>query len=91
MAAQRAITACLIVCGANADVRNVLITNEGLRDLTTFAGLTTDEISQLAGRMERREALIRVMIPQRVIKNLQALAFWARQRIRKRQPLDHTL
>ena len=89
--ALQAVTDCLATCGASDEIRQALTETEGLVTLRLFADLTSDEISQLAGRMERRAIADRIYIPQQVIKNLQALALWARTRLRRMQPLDAAL
>lgn len=75
----------LIVCQANEQERNVLINIERLDSLHDYAELTNRDVTELAAKLERRrtQADGRISLPAKVLKNIQALCFWAREKVRK--------
>lgn len=75
----------LIVCQANQQERNVLMVTERLNSLHDYAELTNRDITELASKLERRRTVAdgRITLPAKVLKNIQALCFWAREKIRK--------
>ena len=73
----------LTVCQANAQERNALAVREHLDTLEDYAELTNRDITELALKLERRAiADGRVILPAKVLKNIQALCFWAREMVR---------
>jgi hypothetical protein len=75
-------------CQATAQERNALIERERLRSLSDYAELTNRDITDLAAKLERRTiADGRVILPAKVLKNIQALCFWAREKTRKGEQL----
>ena len=78
----------LTVCQANAQERQVFIACERLNRLDDFAQMSVKEITELASKFERRTVADgRIVIPAKVIKNIQVLCFSARERERAGQPL----
>jgi hypothetical protein len=76
------------VCGANAAETQVLEITERLNTLDAYADMTSKEVSDLAGKLERRTvAAGRAILPTILVKNIQALCFWAREKQRTMQPL----
>jgi hypothetical protein len=74
----------LIVCQATEQERDVLINIERLDSLNDYAELTNRDVTELASKLERRRAADgRVSLPAKVLKNIQALCFWAREKVRK--------
>ena len=74
----------LVVCQATARERNTLIVHERLNSLSDYAELTNRDITDLAAKLERRTvAAGRITLPAKVLKNIQALCFWAREKVRK--------
>ena len=91
MAAAAALTEvelALTTCQANVNERQTLTVRERLNTLQDFAELTAKEVTELATKFERRtNADGRIIIPAKVLKNIQALCFWAREKARAGQPL----
>ena len=78
----------LTTCQANVNERQTLTVCERLNTLQDFAELTAKEVTELATKFERRtNADGRIIIPAKVLKNIQALCFWAREKARAGQPL----
>ena len=78
----------LTVCQANQQERNVFIFRERLDQLDDYAELTSKDVTEMAAKFERRTlADGRISIPAKVIKNLQAFCFWAREKQRSGQAL----
>jgi hypothetical protein len=66
----------------------VFTDRERLDNLDDFAELTTKDITDLTSKFERRTVADgRIIIPAKVLKNIQALCFWARDKVRAGQPL----
>ena len=64
----------LTVCQATAQERNALIVRERLDNLSDYAELTNRDITELAAKLERRTVADgRVILPAKVLKNIQAL------------------
>ena len=79
----------LTICQATAAERHALIIRERLNSLTDYAELTNRDITELAAKLERRTVNDgRIIIPAKVLKNIQALCFWAREKLRKGETLD---
>lgn len=79
-------------CGATVQESDTLIEQERLTTLADFAELTTDDVANLAAKLEKRTiANGRMILPQKLIRNLQALCFWCGERVRRGEPLDHLL
>ena len=79
----------LAICQANADKINALEVCECLNTLHDFAEMMPDDISTLASKLEKRTiADGRIILPQKLIKNVQALTFWCSKRLRQNVPLD---
>ena len=78
----------LTVCQANLQERNAFIVRERLDTLSDYAELTNRDITELASKLERRTVADgRVILPAKVLKNIQALCFWAREKVRKGEEL----
>jgi hypothetical protein len=78
----------LTACQANPQERTVFTDRERLDNLDDFAELTTKDITDLASKFGRRTVADgRIIIPAKVLKNIQALCFWARDKVRAGQPL----
>ena len=78
----------LTVCQANPQERQVFIARERLNRLDDYVQMSAKEITKLASKFKcRTVADGRIMIPAKVIKNIQVLCFWARVRERAGQPL----
>ena len=78
----------LTVCQANPQERQVFIARERLNRLDDYAQMSAKEITELASKFEHRTVADGcIVIPARVIKNIQVLCFWARERERAGQPL----
>lgn len=89
MAEAREVNLVLTVCQANQQERNVFIVRERLDSLRDFAELTNRDITELASKLERRTVADgRIILPSKVLKNIQALCFWAREKIRKGEGLN---
>ena len=87
-AEARAAHQVLTVCQANQQERQVLIVRERLNTLSDYAELTSRDIIELASKFERRTVADgRIILPAKVLKNIQALCFWARERVRKGEAL----
>ena len=80
----------LQVCQASPAERLSLIHRERLNTLADYADFTPRDILELSTRLERRRSVAdgRVSLPAKVLKNIQVLCFWARERQRKGEPLD---
>jgi hypothetical protein len=85
----RGVERALTVCQAAENERAALIQRERLNSLSDYAELTNRDITELATKLERRTVADgRVIIPAKVLKNIQALCFWAREKVRKGEALD---
>ena len=61
---------------------------ERLNTLSDYAELTSKEVNDLASKFERRTVADgRIVIPAKVLKNIQVFCFWAREKTRVGQPL----
>jgi hypothetical protein len=86
------VAAVLHICGANAAEINALETMERLDMIEDYAQMSKIELSSLATKLERRTAAAgRTVIATKVIKNVQALCFWASERMKLMLPLDPTV
>ena len=86
------VAAALTICGANADHIAALETRKALDSLEDYADMTTSDMNVLATKIEKRTAAQgKVIIPTKILKNLHALCFWASERVRKNEALDHNL
>ena len=85
MPVQQALT----VCQANAEEIQALVTRERLDTLHNFGEMTPDDVSTLASKLKKRTiADGRIILPQKLIKNIQALSFWCRKQLRQNIPLN---
>jgi hypothetical protein len=82
------VTRVLQVCQANPLERAALIQRERLNTLADYAEFTQRDIAELATRLERRSGAGRIVFPAKLIKNLQALCFWAHEKVRMAEELD---
>ena len=79
----------LDVCQATPQERAVLIVRERLNTLSDYAELTNRDITELAAKLERRTVADgRIILPAKVLKNLQTLCFWTREKVRRGEVLD---
>ena len=84
-----AVEQALIVCEADAAERQVLMQRERFTSLNDFARMLPRDIDNLAAKLEKRPiAQGRIMLPSKVVKNIQALCYWAQERRRRALPLD---
>ena len=89
MADEIAVHQVLTVCQANLQERNVFTVRERLTAISDYAELTNRDIVELASKFERRTVVDgRIILPAKVLKNIQALCFWARERVRKGEALN---
>ena len=78
----------LTVCGASLVHIVALENREALDELEDYADMTSSDMNALATKMERRTPQQgRAVLPTKVLKNIHALCFWARERIRKGEDL----
>ena len=79
----------LTVCQANPQERQVFIARERLNRLDDYAQMSAKEITELASKFERRTVADgRIVIPAKVIKNIQVLCFGQGN---VREPANHFL
>ena len=87
-AALADVDAALTVCQADPNKRQVFMVRERLNTLSDYAELTSKEVNDLASKFERRTVADgRIVIPAKVLKNIQVFCFWAREKTRAGQPL----
>lgn len=79
----------LTICQASAAAQQALVVGECLDTLQDYARLTAKDVSDMAAKLERRTGNARVLMPSKVVKNIQTLCFWAREKQRTGQPLLH--
>ena len=78
-----AVEQALMVCEADAAERQVLMQRERFTSLNDFARMLPRDIDNLAAKLEKRPiAQGRIMLPSKVVKNIQALCYWAQERRR---------
>ena len=83
-APMNAVEQALIVCEADAAERQVLMQRERFTSLNDFARMLPRDIDNLAAKLEKRPiAQGRIMLPSKVVKNIQALCYWAQERRRR--------
>jgi hypothetical protein len=82
------VTRVLTVCQATPLERTALIERERLNTLADYAEFTQRDIAELATRLERRTGAARIVFPAKLVKNLQALCFWAHEKTRMAEELD---
>ena len=88
-AAPTPIQQVLNVCQANPAEIEALEVQERLDMLHDFAETTADDVSTLASKLEKRTiADGRIILPQKLIKNIQALTFWCSERLQQNIALD---
>ena len=76
-AAPTPIQQVLNVCQANPAEIEALEVRERLDTLHDFAEMAADDVSTLASKLEKQTiADGRIILPQKLIKNIQALTFW---------------
>ena len=77
------------VCQASAQEQQVFITCKQLNTLEDYAQLSRKEVTELASKFECRTVTDgKIIIPAKVVKNIQALCFWACERTRAGHQLD---
>ena len=87
-AALAEVDAALTMCQADPNERQVFMVRERLNTLPDYAELTSKEVNDLASKFERRTvANGRIVIPAKVLKNIQVFCFWAGEKTRAGQPL----
>ena len=67
----------LTICGANNLEIQALEFTERLNTLAALGRLSSDDVTQLVSRLEKRAAPNNVSIPTAVVLNIQGLCFWA--------------
>ena len=81
VAALVEVDAALTVCQADPNERQVFMVRERLNTLSDYAELTSKEVNDLASKFEcRTVADGRIVIPAKVLKNIQVFCFWAREK-----------
>lgn len=81
----------LTICQANAREINAFEITERLNTLEDYAELTHNDVKAIASKLEKRTVTTgRVLLPQKLIKNVEALCFWCCEQTRKGVTLDHT-
>ena len=89
MADAPAVHQVLTVCQATLQERNVFVVRERLDTLEDYAELTNHDITELASKFERRTVADgRIILPAKVLKNIQTFCFWAREKVRKGEALN---
>ena len=87
-AALAEVNAALTVCQADPNERQVFTVRERLNTLSDYAELTSKEVNDLASKFERRTVADgRIVIPAKVLKNIQVFCFWAHEKTWAGQPL----
>ena len=90
-AAPTSVQHVLTICQANANEINAFEVTERLNTLEDYAEMTHDDVKAIASKLEKRTVGTgRVLLPQKLIKNVEALCFWCREETRKGVTLDHT-
>ena len=81
----------LTICQANGNEINAFEVTERLNTLEDYAELTHSDVKAIASKLEKRTvANGRVLLPQKLIKNVEAFCFWCREETRRGVTLDHT-
>ena len=79
----------LMVCGAGPAEINVLVIREQLDTLQEFGMLTKENVESMATRLERRSVQNgRLIMSTKLMKNIQALCYWAQQKLLRREVLN---
>jgi hypothetical protein len=76
------------ICQATAAEINAFEIQERLDTLEDYADMTANDVSSLTSKMERRTGARRISVSAKVIKNINALCFWASECQRTGKPLD---
>ena len=79
----------LSVCGANPFEIYALEYTERLNTIQAFGRMTSDDVTQLAARLEKRPYPYNVSIPTSVVKNIQGLCFWAARARRQGRHINY--
>ena len=79
----------LSVCGANPFEIYALEHTERLNTLESYGRMTSDDVTQLASRLEKRPYPHNVAIPTSVVKNIQGMCFWSARARRQGRPLNY--
>jgi hypothetical protein len=80
------------VCGATNDQVYAFETREQLNELQDYADLTASELSATVSSLAKRTVNEgKCIIPTKLHKNIKALCFWARERVRQQLDLDEDL
>ena len=78
------------VCVATEAEINTFEVSERLNTLQDYAEMSANDVTNLIARIERRTVADgRIIVPQKLVKNIQALCFWLAERERKGEPLNH--
>jgi hypothetical protein len=82
----------LTVCGATAAQIVAFETREQLNQLRDYADMTAAELASTVSSLAKRTtAEGKCIIPTKLHKNIKALCFWARERVRQQLALDEDL
>ena len=82
-AALAEVDTALTVCQADPNERQVFMVRECLNTLSDYAELTSKEVNDLASKFKRRTVADgRIVLPVKVLKNIQVFCFWAREKTR---------
>ena len=80
----------LIICQENVNEINSFEVTERLNTLEDYAELTHNDVKAIASKAEKHTAANgRVLLPQKLIKNIEALCFLCCEQTRKGVTLDH--
>lgn len=89
MAAITPVEQVLLVCGATDAQVEAFETREQLDELQDYADLSSTELAATVSSLARRtNAEGKCIIPTKLHKNIKALCFWARERVRQQLALD---
>ena len=80
----------MLVCGATAAQTRAFEETEQLDTLQDYADLTSSELAAAISSLSKRTQN-KCIIPTKLHKNVKALCFWARERVRQQLPLQHNL
>jgi uncharacterized membrane protein YgcG len=81
----------LTICGATVIEIQYLEIRERMDVIPDFAEMTSRDVVELAKDLGRRNANARLLLPHKLIRNIKALCFWARERTLMNMTLDPDL
>jgi hypothetical protein len=78
----------LTICGATVGKIQYLEIRERMDAISDFAEMTSRDVLELAKDLGRRQAAARLLLPHKLVRNIKALCFWARERTLMNMPLE---